>query len=56
MRAWGFREVNIQFFRDVRIVGLKGDVEVTGGELCNITDEHNTVSLQQIWERSPDLH
>lgn len=56
MEAWGFRKINILFVRDVNTVGLKGDVEVTGGELCDVTLQHSTVSLQQIWERSPDLH
>ncbi len=54
--AWGFRKINILFLRDLNIVGLKGDIQVTGGELCDITLQHSTVSLQQIWKRSSDLH
>ncbi len=56
MEAWGFRKINILFVRNINPVGLKGDVEVTGGELCDVTLQHSTVPLQQIWERSPDPH
>ena len=56
MRAWAFRKINKLFTRDVSVVGLKGDVNITGGKLCDDTFDHSSVSLQYIWEKSPDLH
>ena len=56
MRAWGFRKINKLFIRDVNIVGLKSDVDITGGELCDVTFKHSSVAFQYIWEKSPDLH
>ena len=44
--AWGFGKINILFVRDVNTVGLKGDVEITGGESCDITLQHSAVSFQ----------
>lgn len=49
MDAWGLMKINILFFRDVDAVGLKGYIQMTGGELCDVTLQHSTVSLQQIW-------
>lgn len=56
MEARGFRKVNIQFLGDVGPVGLKGHVEVTGGELCDVALQQSTVSSQQVWQRSSNQH
>lgn len=44
--VFGGRQINILFLREINPIGLKGDVEVTGGELCDGTLQHSTVSIQ----------
>lgn len=56
MDTWSLRKMKIVFVKDVPAVGLKCDAQVTGGELCDHTLQHSSVSLQHIWERSPDLN
>lgn len=44
--VFGGRQISILFLREINPIGLKGDVEVTGGELCDGTLQHSTVSIQ----------
>lgn len=46
MVVFGGRQIYILFLREINPIGLKGDVEVTGGELCDGTLQHSTVSIQ----------
>lgn len=52
MEARGFWEINIHFIRDFFPVGLKGYVEVTGGELSDGTLQKSALFSPQVWEVS----
>jgi len=52
MEARGFWEINIHFLRDFFPVGLKGYVEVTGGELSDGTLQKSALFSPQVWEVS----
>lgn len=56
MEVWGFWEIHVHFPRDVVPVGLKGYVEVTGGEICDGTLQQSSRVFYQVWEVSSNQH
>ena len=56
MEVRGFWEINVHSVRDVDLFGLKGYVEVTGGEVCNGTLQKSFLFCQHAWEVSSNQH
>ena len=56
MAVRSFWERNVHFLRDVFAVGLKGYVEVTGGELCDGALQNKSLLFCRGWKVSSNQH